>query len=376
MKNAADYQHMAALQQPHALLVVTDTTPGIEFGIDAHSWELGPKFEGLHSLPAGLHLLTFAPGNIAGREGVWIHCAGGVHRQTWDARNECLGAAPALADAQLRSLAAAARCGALTLAPYPPGHAQIWAAVARHVDEPTLRRCNLRLDAVFGPGGIDGDAPVANEPRWTPVGPAAMRQRRAGDATAFFGPDATLRLKATAAPDVLLKELALAFVIFLALGSLSALTQWQYLVRLFCACDALMAEDAALFDALASLLTAQLALAPEDFFRDALGKDEDVLRAALLEFFANASDKPRLANAANGLLAFAQRRFGLWADHASAAALVAARVHETGDNIAQEVDIMRHVRPGEDPTMCATRLIEAGGEGYGEAVAYLEALGV
>ena len=109
MKNAADYQHMAALQQPHALLVVTDTTPGIEFGIDAHSWELGPKFEGLHSLPAGLHLLTFAPGNIAGREGVWIHCAGGVHRQTWDARNECLGAAPALADAQLRSLAAAAR---------------------------------------------------------------------------------------------------------------------------------------------------------------------------------------------------------------------------------------------------------------------------
>ena len=32
------------------------------------------------------------------------------------------------------------------------------------------------------------------------------------------------------------------------------------------------------------------------------------------------------------------------------------------------------VRPGEGLQMCAARLIEAGGEGYGEAVAYLEAL--
>ena len=47
---------------------------------------------------------------------------------------------------------------------------------------------------------------------------------------------------------------------------------------------------------------------------------------------------------------------------------------ETGDDGAQEVDLRRYVRPGEDLQMCAARLIEAGGEGYGEAVAYLEAL--
>ena len=51
---------MAALQ-PQALLVVTDTTQGMEFGIDAHVWTLGAKFEGLHSIGAGLHLLTAAP---------------------------------------------------------------------------------------------------------------------------------------------------------------------------------------------------------------------------------------------------------------------------------------------------------------------------
>ena len=99
-----------------------------------------------------------------------------------------------------------------------------------------------------------------------------------------------------------------------------------------------------------------------------------MIRAALLDFFANAADKPMLATAADGLLAFARERFGLWAGHASAAALVAARAHETGDDGAQEIDLRRYVRPGEDLQMCAARLIEAGGEGYGEAVAYLEAL--
>ena len=62
------------------------------------------------------------------------------------------------------------------------------------------------------------------------------------------------------------------------------------------------------------------------------------------------------------------------AGHLSAAALVAARAHETGDDGAQEIDLRRYVRPGEDLQMCAARLIEAGGEGYGEAVAYLAAL--
>ena len=97
---------MAALQ-PQALLVVTDTTQGMEFGIDAHVWTLGAKFEGLHSISEGLHLLTFAPGGVAGREGVFIDCVGGgVHRQRWDVHNECLDGASVLTDAQRESLEA------------------------------------------------------------------------------------------------------------------------------------------------------------------------------------------------------------------------------------------------------------------------------
>ena len=121
---------MAALQ-PQALLVVTDTTQGMEFGIDAHVWTLGAKFEGLHSISEGLHLLTFAPGGVAGREGVFIDCVGGgVHRQRWDVHNECLDGASVLTDAQSKSLESRRGPAPRTLAPYPPNHARVWAAVA------------------------------------------------------------------------------------------------------------------------------------------------------------------------------------------------------------------------------------------------------
>ena len=113
---------MAALQ-PQALLVVTDTTQGMEFGIDAHVWTLGAKFEGLHSISEGLHLLTFAPGGVAGREGVFIDCVGGgVHRQRWDVQNECLDGASVLTDAQSKSLEAAARALSLIHISEPTRH--------------------------------------------------------------------------------------------------------------------------------------------------------------------------------------------------------------------------------------------------------------
>ena len=57
---------MAALQ-PQALLVVTDTTEGMEFGIDAHVWTLGAKFEGLHSISAGTALMVRYLGEMGAR---------------------------------------------------------------------------------------------------------------------------------------------------------------------------------------------------------------------------------------------------------------------------------------------------------------------
>ena len=56
-------------------------------------WELGPRFEGLRGVGAGLHLLSFAPrGDGAGREGVFVACAAGdVLLKAWDAANERAG---------------------------------------------------------------------------------------------------------------------------------------------------------------------------------------------------------------------------------------------------------------------------------------------
>ena len=85
-----------------------------------------------------------------------------------------------------------------------------------------------------------------------------------------------------------------------------------------------------------------------------------------MDFFANAAPRP-LAARADRLLAFCQKRFGLWRDHASAAALVAAGAHETGDAAAAVVSdgrggafpaLRRHVRSDEDLVMAAARLLD------------------
>ena len=85
-----------------------------------HTWTLGPDFEGLHSIPPGLHLVTFAPaGNAAGREGVWIRVApGGVSRVAWDPALEAVAATDPLDAAAAAHLENQARAGRLRLGPY------------------------------------------------------------------------------------------------------------------------------------------------------------------------------------------------------------------------------------------------------------------
>ena len=98
-----------------------------------------------------------------------------------------------------------------------------------------------------------------------------------------------------------------------------------------------------------------------------LGRDEDVIGGAA-GLFAR-TDKPTLATAWTGPAFRAGRR--VVGGPASAAALVAARAHEQATT-ARGVDL--RPRPAGETRRGAARLIEAGGEGYGEAVAYLEAL--
>ena len=375
-------------------------------------WELGPRFEGLRGVGAGLHLLSFAPrGDGVGREGVFVACAAGdVLLKAWDAANEraggasfeflfvnntnhrCVahgGGAPPLGEPQLRSLRAAA--ARLRLAPYPDGHAATWAGLSGFVTAATLKRAGLAVDVVFGPGSVDDEAGAGDgaSASWTRCDAARLRElfaRSVDTPTAFFGPDASARVEALAAADfggdvsAVLGEWQLAFTLFLAVGSFGALRQWQRLASLLCACDALLDRadvcGGGFFEAIAEILRNQLALAPPDFFEDALSRDEDVLRPALGALLEAAAARPALAPGAEALFAFGKRRFGLWRPHATLAAALAAGALEPepatvlddrrGADAAADPGaagfpaLAAHRRPDEDAAMAAARLLDRG----------------
>ena len=67
-------------------------------------------------------------------------------------------------------------------------------------------------------------------------------------------------------------ELQLAFLLFLRLSSLRALQHWKALAHLMCGCEDALASRPGLYVKLLLVLRAQLALAPADFFEDALSE--------------------------------------------------------------------------------------------------------
>ena len=395
-----------AARDDGAALIVAGTARGVEFGIDAFSWELGPDFEGLAGVPPGLHLVTFAPrSQAAGREAVWVSCAGGsVTARGWDAADECVahggGEPPGFDGGPRARAAAAARSGALRLAPYPDGHASVWRGLGARITQATLARVALEVDAVFGPGSADeegdpsgdgGRAAAADGERaavWTRCdrgrfarlyadAPPASRP----SPTAFYGPDATDRAAALVAAafggdwSELAGELELSFVIFLAVGSFGALRQWQRLLALACGCDRAMDGAPGFFADLCALLEAQLALAPPDFFEDPIGRDETALRPSLAALLEAAVARPALAGPARRLFDFSRRRFRLWRGFATLDAALAAGALDADAGAApveiapdagaaataSEYPAMKPFRSAaEDDLMCATRLLDVG----------------
>jgi len=106
----------------------------------------------------------------------------------------------------------------------------------------------------------------------------------------------------------LVAEIDLAFLVFLALGSLAALKHWQRGLELLCSCDALLASDHAFATLVGDALRAHLEVAPSDFFSDPLvASADDVLRPALAHYFESLEDDQTLFD-------FVQTKFALFDD--------------------------------------------------------------
>ncbi|KAJ8599926.1 hypothetical protein CTAYLR_002870 [Chrysophaeum taylorii] len=306
-------------------VVISGCSAGMEVGIDAYSWVVGPRFGGVRDVEPGLHLVVMSRGDGVGRQGVWIELgAGEVVAKEWDATAEGIaheGANPSLGEGSVLAMQReAATPGALKLGGYPPDHAGVWRALSRHVTRASLRRCGLELDASFS----CDETPVDDEeeefdgtcsrpsPTWTEFGSASSTGEAAAVTRSHLdGSERVRRLVRTTfgAPTELLAEIELAFVCFLALGSLAALKQWQKGLALVASCDDLMAAESAFFQDLVDVLRAQLSLAPPNFFRDPIGRSEDFLRPALANLLEGLADD-------RGLFDFVRDRFGLFADAA------------------------------------------------------------
>ena len=311
--------------QNFATVLVQGCVAGQEFGIDGYAWELGRQFGGLCDVEPGLHLLVFGTKNGLGRQGIFVSLEPGeVILKKWDSVLEQVAHAeplPSGAEEQLRRVPNKRSVG---LGDYPKGHIELWRRLSERISPETLRRCGLDLDLVFSPLGtppdddmmlletenkndeFDEEMSLQVTPKWT----SFDRPRPATTADHLDGSDLVRALVRTVYNGnftELVAEIDLAFIVFLALGSLAALKHWQKGLDLVCSCDSLLADET--FGSLvASSLRAHFDVAPSDFFRDPIVQTaDDVLRPALAHFFES---RP----SASDLFNFVQGKFQLFDD--------------------------------------------------------------
>jgi len=167
------------MEPPGCRVVVLNAPPGITFGIDAMSYTVGPKFQGVRGIPPGLHYVHWSVGGgdeqqsngFGGRHGFFFDAATAedVICWSWDTDTEDLVPATALKPSSLKSskgrgaalgegsaqaLVAAAQRGELDsrLGPYPLEKLTLWHALTDCVDAEVLTRCGLALETKVIPG--------------------------------------------------------------------------------------------------------------------------------------------------------------------------------------------------------------------------------
>lgn len=380
-------------------ILLTGTSPGMEVGVDGYSWKIGPRFGGVRVEFGELHLLVVAPSQQnsnmegLGRQGIWLYSNDTALAKAWSAKDECV-VRPELPPGSIDAMRLAAASGTIPgLGTLPPSHVETWRRLSRHITQFTVERCGMRLDEPFS-------CSESEEPSWTRIPDVDKTGLDPSCVTRAHmdGSERTRKMAKTYCEDDLeeiLGELELAFVLFLAMGSLSGLDRWRRLVALLCSCDDLMKEEAKYFEELSESLREQLLMAPPDFFRDPIGRAEDALRPALANLFET-------FDGAEPLFEFVRDRFGLYErvglgearerrifdDERSEAPVVTdldssssktenkdprAELVQLGfENLAAVIDPDR-----EDSTMAAMRILDDEEEGSlarADAVGYLESL--
>jgi len=313
-----------------ATLVLKDFPSGSEFGVDYKSWTVGERFLGIKMIPPGVHFIYMSV-KQAPRIG-FFHNFGPkeVLVRRWDGKAEDVDLRYASSEDELDRIRMNLRNIDNCLGPYPYSVYRQWVSLSAHISRKTLGRLGPEnaLGRITSQAElITKESEIARQmgdPMGTSVvnrthrerirftdleGLPVMSNSKPADLIRFSeipqvsladtklkkaGIDSTDRLLALLNQlrgdyKELLAELQYAFVVFLMGQVYEGFEQWKRLIHLLCSCQRALTSHADLFNELLMTLHFQLKECPQDFFHDALAKD-NFLRVTLSLFFANIDD--------------------------------------------------------------------------------------
>lgn len=306
-----------------AVVLCLDVPPSTEFGVDLMTWAVADNFHGVKMIPPGFHYVRYrsvprssptvmSEAEDGGREVQYSASAAPlpllgffaflkpreVLVRRWDAYTEEL---LLLEEEEAHRFELGVRNKDFDngLGAYPQEQIEQWKRLTSFITEATLRRCEpphnrvaraAHLACSEAPqqchGGEIGERTASNEFRFTTVpekwAPAGCKS---GAERTHYAMDKTALVRHLAAAELLgsfeelLGELQLSFIAFWLAEDYEGFEQWKRVVRLLCSCEELAADEPLFVAKFLTAFSAQLEIAPGDFFVDPLSKNNFLLHA-------------------------------------------------------------------------------------------------
>eukprot|EP01041_Mallomonas_annulata_P004517 gene4517-8973_t len=340
----------------HAVLVIADSPPGMDFGIDCMSYETGPEFRGMTMIPTGLHFLYHSTG-MGSRQGFFL-CSNKdeIIVRCWDTSNEEISSTLSLPEGAYNNLVSSVREGRLdrNLGPYPISQHHLWVNISGLITERVLTKADISPGTTVYPGDAEDlnhlagssrsnriSSHTSNTTALKPYFPAVARiaqftditsaecvlklklhssPHHGADALTHYGMDRSLLLEHLLRHaynncwEDVLGELQLSFVLFLCLYSYPALQFWKQLLDCICRCESFLLSNPTFTAAFLRVLYEQLNFSPDDFFVDEISQDNFLKPAISSLFHALRGDNlpEPIPESRRRLLNFVRKKFNLF----------------------------------------------------------------
>ncbi|XP_056405936.1 protein AAR2 homolog [Hyla sarda] len=340
-----------------ATIVIFGVPEGSEFGIDANSWQVGPRFQGVKMVPPGVHFIHYSAKRIGGtpeetgpRSGMFFHLEQKeIRLLRWDPQEEEMVAASQEEAENLREQLTSLDP---SLGPYPYESLRRWVSLTNHISKETV----LKLQPVCGTicsfpevlpmekMTLTEDRVKHNLPRYDTMcqnykeGLSRLPQMKQKDGTEIrFSqlPEKMYPKNATPAeitehsmdlsyalgqvidmnypgnPLEILAELQFAFVCFLLGNVYEGFEQWKNLLNLLCRAETFSLQHSGLYNEVISILYHQLAQVPTDFFIDIVSQNNFLTSTlqALFSFLCSPSTPKDLRKKALRFRSHLTKRF-------------------------------------------------------------------